>query len=273
MNKTIWLLRLLYRHTAGLTRQEILEAWREEDDHGRPMALSTFYDNRKCLATSYGVGLTLEKGRYRLSYGTPGDEAVVRQLADSGQASDTKAILSQEWLEVLATGLNECRHVLITYASINSGTYDTDLCPYLCHTVNGVCYVVGLSSRHKAIRTFATDRIQAARLRHHSFARPDGFTAEKWFGTSIGAFGGSDLRAEHVVLRPLSAHMAAYLRQRWIHRSQREMPGPEFHLDVAITPDLVGLLLSFGSDICVVAPVSLRRRMAETGRIITDINA
>lgn len=38
MNKSIWLARLLYRHKEGLTKQEILNAWAEEDDHGRPMA-------------------------------------------------------------------------------------------------------------------------------------------------------------------------------------------------------------------------------------------
>ena len=31
MNKTIWLARLLYSHTGGLTRQEIRDKWREQD--------------------------------------------------------------------------------------------------------------------------------------------------------------------------------------------------------------------------------------------------
>lgn len=60
MNKSIWLARLLYHHKEGLTKQEILNAWADEDDYGRPMATSTFYDNRGILNRASACALNAE---------------------------------------------------------------------------------------------------------------------------------------------------------------------------------------------------------------------
>ncbi len=46
MNKGLWLARLLMRHE-GMTKEDILQAWSDEDDRGRAMPQSTFYDQRR----------------------------------------------------------------------------------------------------------------------------------------------------------------------------------------------------------------------------------
>ncbi len=89
MNKSIWQARLLYHHKEGLTKQEILNAWADEDDYGRPMATSTFYDNRGYLESRFGMRIECRNGRYRLTTEVPDSEALLRQLLDdSGETND-----------------------------------------------------------------------------------------------------------------------------------------------------------------------------------------
>ena len=84
--KSLWLARLLYRHD-GLTKQDILEAWREEDDCGKPMAASTFYDNRRYLEQRYGLHIECRGGRYALSHEHAPDDALLRHLLGEPRTS------------------------------------------------------------------------------------------------------------------------------------------------------------------------------------------
>ena len=62
MNKSLWLVRLLSSH-GKLSKQEILNAWSREDEHGRPMAPSTFYDNRRYLEERYNIHIICQQIR------------------------------------------------------------------------------------------------------------------------------------------------------------------------------------------------------------------
>lgn len=265
--KSIWLARLLYRHD-GLTKQEILDAWRDEDDRGRPMAASTFYDNRRYLESRYGLCIECRGGRYVLSHGQAGDDAVLRHLLGG---PDTASVQPDEpagahWIPLLADSIEWNGRLRMEYAPLDKPAYETYLDPYCLRRVQGCYYVVGRSSRHGEIRNFATDRIGALTALPMRFRRATDFRADEWFAHSFGAFGGTDLRAEHVVLAPLSARMAAYLRTRPLHPSQRETSVGEdvrFELDVAPTRDFIGQLLAFGADLSVLAPASLRQRLRD----------
>ena len=61
MNKSLWLVRLLSSR-GKLSKQEILNAWRSEDERGRPMADSTFYDNRRYLEERYHIRIICQGG-------------------------------------------------------------------------------------------------------------------------------------------------------------------------------------------------------------------
>ena len=161
MNKSIWLARLLYRHKEGLTKQEILNAWAEEDDHGRPMATSTFYDNRGYLETRFGMRIECRNGRYRLTTEVPDSEALLRQLLDEDNEinAQKEREAGEEWLTPLADAVANNKHVEAVYAPLDKKPYTTTLSPYFLRRIRGHCYVVAKSSRHREIRNFAIDRI------------------------------------------------------------------------------------------------------------------
>ena len=69
MNKVVWLARLLYNRKR-MTLAEIREAWRDEDDHGLPMAVSTLYANRRKLEYTYHLDMTCHGGMYELVAGS-----------------------------------------------------------------------------------------------------------------------------------------------------------------------------------------------------------
>lgn len=263
--KSLWLARLLYRHD-GLTKQDILEAWREEDDCGKPMAASTFYDNRRYLEQRYGLRIECHGGRYALSHEHAPDDALLRHLLGeprtSGLGPDETA--GAHWIPLLADSIEWNGRLRMEYAPPGKPPYETFFDPYCLRRVQGCYYVVGRSSRHNAVRNFAADRINGLTALPMRFRRAADFRADDWFAHSFGAFGGTDLQPEHVVLAVATARMADYLRTRPLHPSQHEATAGGdvcFELDIAPTRDFIGQLLAFGADISVLAPQSLRDRL------------
>lgn len=275
MNKALFIARLLYRHPDGLTKRDILSAWADEDDAGRPMAESTFYDNRGYLATRFGLHIDCRGGRYRLVVDEAMDNALLRHLVgDTTDAADAQDAPQpgDEFLPTIADAIALSRRLLLTYAPLDKPPYPTDLCPYTLRRIHGRNYLVGLSRHHGEVRTFALDRIAALSLRTTSFRRPSDFNADAWFAAGYGAFGGATLKPEHVVLRPLTAHIAAYLRQRPLHPTQHFLPTSDIALDIALTPDFLNILLTIAPDVRILAPTALRRRVAEMAHRAADIN-
>ncbi len=271
VNKALWLARLLYRRGA-LTKREILDAWRDEDDRARPMAESTFYDNRRALESRYGLRLACSGGRYALC-GAEENGALRRLLGAEGQPLDARADEeTAAWLPLLADAVTSRHQLRMDYVPLDKAAYTTLFHPYALTLIRGFYYTVGLSERHGEVRNFAVDRIAGLTLLPMRFRRPADFSTAAYFAHSFGAYGGNDVCPRHVVLAAGGPHAAAYLRQRPLHPSQHEMPAPEgearFELDVALTRDFVGQLLSFGADIRVVSPDDLRRLMGDVARTL-----
>lgn len=190
MNKTIWLARLLYNHEGGLTRQEIRHKWADEDDRGRPMPESTFYDNCNYLESRYGLEVRREGGRYRLVCRSASEENVLRHLlgdmaADLGQG---EAPPGSEWLPQLAEAIDAGRVLSMEYAPCGKEPYFTGFSPYFIRHIQGRAYVVGRSERHGEARTFAADRIRTLVATPQRFRRPAGLSARRWFAHSYGAW-------------------------------------------------------------------------------------
>ena len=82
MNKSLWLVRLLSRH-GRLSKQEILDAWRDVDEKGQPMAASTFYDNRRYLEERYNIRLICRNRLYSIEHIGDSRHPIVEQMLRS----------------------------------------------------------------------------------------------------------------------------------------------------------------------------------------------
>ncbi len=279
MNKCIWLARLLNNHPQGMTRMAILDAWRDEDDRGRAMAPSTFYDNCRYLADRFGIEVERTGDVYRLQAGATGETNSIFRIIGQEPGTATTPTTPEtdtpgaRWLPLMVTAVLDRKRLVMTYAPPAKEAYDTWLCPYVVKQIHGLCYVVGYSSHHSALRTFALDRITALDMQGGTFRRTAEETVKRWFADSFGAFGGPEWHAERLVVRAMTPRMVAYLQQRPLHPSQQPLPGSDtrFTLHMAVTPDLVGQLLAFGPDLCVEEPAPLRHEIGRRAAAIATL--
>lgn len=278
MNKSLWLVRLLSSH-GKLSKQEILNAWSREDEHGRPMAPSTFYDNRRYLEERYNIRIICRGGLYSIERTTHCDHPIVEQMLQPEGADvlnqQASAMGGLHWIPMLVEAMEKRQLLQMHYTPYDKGPFVTMLSPYSLYPIRGWCYVVGHSSAHNAVRNFALDRIEHLQLLPTHFRRAADFDAREYFRHSFGAYGGSDVKAERLRLQT-DTLTAAYLRQRPLHASQHEVEGEAadgsvcFEMDVALTRDLVKELLSFGPALRVTYPPHLCQTLAEQLRRAAD---
>ena len=257
LNKKLWLIRLLRQHPQGLSRQEILNAWADEDDRGRPMPPSTFHDQCNEMMRVYGVRAQLKNGRYVLQHADNGEADFFNFLLERNEDFNVAGSI---WLPSLHEAIEHRRVVKMEYHSLTKAAYTCTLAPYCLRFTQGNAYVVGFSSHHSQIRTFALDRIRYVQQLPQRFTRPTAFNAAIYFQHSYGAFGGDDVAPERVEIR-CNEWLTSYLRQRPLHPSQQEAAAGCFTLRVALTTDFISALLAFGPSLRVVSPSSLCERL------------
>ena len=257
INKKLWLIRLLRQRPQGLSRQEILNAWADEDDRGRPMPPSTFHDQCNEMMRVYGVKAVLRNGRYTLEHTDNGESDFFNFLLERNEDFQMAGSL---FLPDLHEAIERRRVVKMEYHSLNRAAYTLTLAPYCLRFTQGNAYVVGFSSYHSQVRTFALDRIRYVQQLPQRFTRPTGFNAAIYFQHSYGAFGGDDIAPETIEIR-CNEWLTSYLRQRPLHPSHRESSPGTFTLTVALTKDFVSALLSFGPALEVITPTALREQL------------
>jgi predicted DNA-binding transcriptional regulator YafY len=267
LNKKLWLIRLLYQHPQGLTRQEILNAWAEVDDRGKPMPPSTFHDQCNEIMRVHGVKAVKKEGRYTLQRVDKGEADFFNFLLERNEDFRVAGSL---FLPDLHEAIERRRVVKMEYHSLTKAAYECLLSPYCLRFTQGNAYVVGFSSHHSQVRTFALDRIRYVQQLPQRFVHPTAFNAAVYFQHSYGAFGGCDVAPERVELQ-CSEWLTSYLRQRPLHPSQEETSVGRFVLNVALTKDFVSALLSFGANVKVVSPTALCSRLKTMASEVTAL--
>ena len=275
MNKAVWIACLLYRK-GPMSKQDILNAWREENEQKLPMAQSTFYDNRRCLETRYGIHVRSENGLYYLaSKEVTHHPAFIQLLAsrktDEASEKETTGLI---WTELLLQAIRDKLYLTMNYSPFDKEAYETDFAPYCIKEIKNWCYVVGFSDKHHAIRTFALDRIKHLNLLPRHFKVAEGFREEEYFQFSFGAYGGMEVCPQNILIET-NRRIASYLRQRPLHSSQKEIHTTksgtcQFELCLAPSCDFIGELLAFAPEITILRPESLRKKIAE--KLLSALN-
>jgi len=146
--------------------------------------------------------------------------------------------------------------------------------PYhLAHREN-LWYLIALDEERGALRTFALPRIAEARVTGDTFAKPEDFSAEKFFASALGVLGGEgDFR---VVVR-FTATAADRVREREWHESQamRDLPdgGLELTLRLGALAEVSRWILGWGDSAEVVAPLELRAQVRKTAEALAQMYA
>ncbi|MHA3771321.1 helix-turn-helix transcriptional regulator [Verrucomicrobiota bacterium sgz303538] len=123
--------------------------------------------------------------------------------------------------------------------------------------------------REHDVRRFALPRIRQIRATGTRFERPEEFDPEALLAHSIGIYGGNTPERVRLRLGPIAGQ---FLAERPVHRSQRIITGPggatELTMDVAINPELERMVMSWGEQVEVMEPLSLRQSVLRTAGVI-----
>ena len=138
--------------------------------------------------------------------------------------------------------------------------------PYKLWYVNNGLYLVGHDHRENALRTFAVERIQSAKLTNRRFEIPPEFNFEEFKTTAFNMIWGEP---QEVKIR-FSTAQAPYIRERTWHPGQKiETEGDGsiiLTLHVADLDEVKRWLIGFGAEAAVLSPEELQMEIADECR-------
>ena len=287
IKKYIWLIDTVSKEgDRGITFSEINDRWeRTEMSGGESYAWRTFQNHREQIADVFGVEIACRKS----------DNAYY--IADRAEMKDLSGF--RKWmLETVSVNnsINMCgalRRRILLEEQPSSKSFLSDILeamrnncmimfdyrpywsseavhyynfePYALKMFRRRWYLLGKYGNH-TLRIFALDRMENMDISMETFLYPKNFDAEVFFSCCFGIIADDELEVKRVVLK-VKAFQANYFRSLPLHASQQELERNEtyslFSYRLKPTFDFRQELLSHGSAVEVLEPLSLRRSMAE----------
>ena len=158
--------------------------------------------------------------------------------------------------------------LLLRYRAFGAAeAWEETVQPYLLKQYNHRWFLVGQGSERLGLSNFALDRIEALEPTPKIPYLPPPANIELRFANVVGVSVPAHNSAVEQVLLRFRAGRGQYVRTKPLHPSQRLEAETADVVDVSLqvvpTQELETLLLSFGDDIEVLAPLSLRARISE----------
>ena len=210
------------------------------------------------------------------------DELVARleQRVSMGAAADQPAIIQFEqapdyaglpWLGPLYQAIRGQRAQWLTYAPFGAAPERRELVhPHLLKQYNQRWFLLaGAPATGRAATLYALDRIRSLEPAADVAYQAGAVAPETFFSDLIGVSIPADPTPQRIELRFAAARLP-YILTKPLHSSQLALPalpdattGANIQLTLIPTRELVTLLLSFGADVEVLAPATLRAEVAE----------
>ena len=155
----------------------------------------------------------------------------------------------------------------IQYRTFTGKEVAKSLFPYQLRQYNERWFLVASDQGYKSLSLYALDRIQSVDQLHIPFVEYDG-DIDAHFENVIGVSANDKAEVEEVKLS-ISAKRFPYIETKPLHWSQTEIKKEstsEYRvvtLRVQINNELIALLLSFGDDLEVLEPSSLRHKISD----------
>ncbi|MHA3772810.1 helix-turn-helix transcriptional regulator [Verrucomicrobiota bacterium sgz303538] len=184
-----------------------------------------------------------------------------------------EATLDSTLFHSLRDAILEWHEVTFSYTKIGATSPEKRrVRPLHITCVDSVWYLLAHDHARRDIRTFALPRIASLELTGHKFTEPYPFRVEDRLMNSIGIYSGD--KPEQVRLRLTNVAARLMTERRW-HPSQQITQGAtdttELTMTVAITPELERMVLSWGPDVHVLEPESLREIIRTRARALAEL--
>jgi len=169
-----------------------------------------------------------------------------------------------ECFQTLSNALMKSQEIEFRYRKPGDGTGATRrVQPYHLGCIGGIWYLIGFDLGRNALRTFALARIATPTNLNRRFTRPKDFSLDDMLSDSFSAFETHNAQQVRILLDPLAASLTS--ERKW-HPSQkmtfRKDGSAEVTMKVGLAPDLEAWIMGWGPRAKVLAPVTLRNRIA-----------
>ena len=172
-------------------------------------------------------------------------------------------------VDLITQAIDKTRTAQIRYFSASrNSTSRREVDPYRLWYASGGLYLIAYCHLRRDVRLFAVERIRSISLTDHPYQMPLGFDVEQYVQDALLVMRGRRIEVELL----FSKTAAPWVKDKLWHTSQEltllKDGRLRMMLKVADTTELVGWILSFGSQVRVVRPESLRQKLAEEARKI-----
>ena len=155
------------------------------------------------------------------------------------------------------------------YSASRDQTSRREVDPYHLWFAGGGLYLIAYCHLRKDVRLFAVERIRSIALTDHPYQMPLGFNVQEYVQDALNIMRGRRIEVELL----FSKKAAAWVKDKSWHPSQETSLMKDGRLrmilKVADNDELVGWILSFGSQVRVTRPEGLRERVkAEVLKIL-----
>jgi predicted DNA-binding transcriptional regulator YafY len=139
--------------------------------------------------------------------------------------------------------------------------------PYLLKEFRNRWYVITLEPKGHVIKTFALDRISELEITSVKFNRNDKISIDDLFQHSFGIITGDGQPPEYIILS-FDPFQGKYIKSLPLHTSQKVLIDNEdelrISLELHLTHDFLMEIRSFGEDVEVIEPASLKKNISES---------
>lgn len=136
--------------------------------------------------------------------------------------------------------------------------------PYALKEFKNLWYVLAKDSKDNNIKTFALDRISELDILKKKFQFPKDFDVNKQFQNCFGIISPNEDKVQDIILS-FDPYQGKYLKKMPLHHTQEILIDNEeelqIQLKIYITHDFVMELLSYGQNVEVISPKSLRDQL------------
>jgi predicted DNA-binding transcriptional regulator YafY len=173
-------------------------------------------------------------------------------------------------VDLITQAIDKIRTAQLRYFSASRNTTSRrEVDPYRLWYAAGGLYLIAYCHLRKDVRMFAVERIRSITLTDHPYQMPLGFNVEDYVQDALMVMRGRRIEVELL----FSKKVAAWMKDKLWHSSQDTVPMKDgrlrMTLKVADTDELVGWILSFGSQVRVIRPESLRMKVREEAKAVS----
>lgn len=294
--KYIWLVDTI-RSAGKITKEQLDRKWLcscYNDNHETRLPDSTFFRYKKDIEELFDIEILCDRssGEYYIDdtdLGSKTKQWLLSQFAVN-QALDTSRELRDrilyesipegtQYLTTIVNAMHDSKMLLVSHLRFDSKDkphifYLSPLCLKVFkqrwYVLGFVEEMDGTNQTGNEPRIYSLDRVGSVEPLERTFKRPKNFDPQAYFAPFYGVFCGKQYKPDFVRVRAFNEVSAKFLRSLPLHQSQKEVEPCVFEWYIAPTFDFIQQLRTFGSEIEVLAPQSLRNQFAEEAQKMLD---